>query len=187
MPESQRWLLLALNSEAKITPTQTFVCTFQRFFVFALNTKSDVDIIHVKHFGQNIKDACSLDKGLKHLSSTQVPYSMSQRLTYVGQAVNLRPWVLPRKWRIRYGIWGIFLIHFSLVWLWISHKGSCFYIPYSSLLKGKLFISLLEGNCLRVVNIKQRWLDSGLSVFCIRFLYKDIWYQDNCVYTCIWI
>lgn len=65
---------------------RNFCLYILKSFVFAVNTKSNVDIIHVKHFWQNIKYTCVLIRDKINFSSIQILCSVYD---FVSQAVIL--------------------------------------------------------------------------------------------------
>ena len=108
-------------------------------FVFAVNTKSNVDIIHFKHFWQNTKYTCVLIRDENKLFINTNPllcvWLLSVKLWSCG---IMEYWCFTGSKRQMCNLRHLPIL-ISFDWFWvdlhrISRKGPCLYIPYSSLL-----------------------------------------------------
>lgn len=118
---------------------RNFCLYILKSFVFAVNTKSNVDIIHFKHFWQNIKYTCVLIRDKNKLFINTNPllcvWLLSVKLWSCGL---MECWCFTGSKRQMCNLRHLPIL-ISFDWYWvdlyrISHKGPCLYILYSSLL-----------------------------------------------------
>lgn len=130
-----QWKLLLFLPHT-LKEERNFCLYILKIFVFAVNTKSNVDIIHFKHFWQNIKYTCFLIREKNKLFiNTNLLLCVWLLLVKLWSCGLMEYWCFTGSKRQMYNLRHLPIL-ISYVWFWvdlyrISHKGPVymFFIP----------------------------------------------------------